>query len=126
MSARDPNRTFAALADPTRRAVVDVLAEGRLSAGELADRVSVSPALLTRHLRTLREAGVVRAELDPGDHRRHVYQLVSQPLTEMRDWADGVTAFWERQLEAFAEHAESEKSSKRSAAKASGAASGRR
>lgn len=94
-----------ALGDPTRRRVVEVLADKPASAGEIAAQLRVSPALLTRHLRVLRQTGVVEAILDPGDHRRHVYELVPDPVVELRDWADRVAAFRSRQLDAFVDHA---------------------
>ena len=101
----DVGVVLAALAEDTRRGVVEVLAEQPVSAGELADRLEVTPALLTRHLRILRDAGVVRAALDPADHRRHVYELVPDAVVEVRDWADRVASFWGGQLASFASHA---------------------
>src|SRR5688500_6577799 len=97
--------TLHALGDGTRRGVVEALAAEAVSAGGLAARLAVPPAVLTRHLRVLRDAGIVRASLDPRDQRRHVYELVPGPLRELRDWADTVTSFWTDQLASFADHA---------------------
>jgi DNA-binding transcriptional ArsR family regulator len=98
--------TLLALADEKRRGVVQALAERQVSAGELAGELEVTPAVLTRHLRVLRDAGLIRATLDPYDQRRHVYELQVDPLRELRDWADGISTFWEHQLTAFADYAE--------------------
>jgi DNA-binding transcriptional ArsR family regulator len=107
MNATDTvGAALTALGDPNRRETVHLLAERSRSAGELASELDVSPALLTRHLRVLREAGLVRTSLDPDDQRRHVYELVDAPLRDLRDWVDEVTAFWEQQLGAFTAHLE--------------------
>lgn len=98
--------TLLALGDNKRRGVVEALTERRVSAGELADQLEVTPAVLTRHLRVLRDAGLVRATLDPQDQRRHVYELQPLPLRELRDWAEDVSAFWMEQLASFADYVE--------------------
>lgn len=98
--------TLVALAEPTRRRIVEALAEGQLSAGELAARLGVTPAVLTRHLRVLRGEGLVAASLDAADHRRHIYELRPEPLVRVRDWADDLAGFWQGQLAAFTAHAE--------------------
>lgn len=100
-----PAAVLALLGDPTRRGVVEALAEREVSAGELAERLATSPAALTRHLRLLRDAGVVEAALDPDDHRRHLYRMRPEPFRELRDWADDIAAFWTTQLDAFSTHA---------------------
>ena len=92
--------------------MVEALAERRMSAGELASQLDVTPAFLTRHLRVLRDARIVRASLDAGDQRRHVYELRPEPLHELRDWADDVAAFWRRQLAGFADHVETSSTSR--------------
>jgi DNA-binding transcriptional ArsR family regulator len=108
--------TLAALQDDTRRGVVEALSANTMSAGELAAALDVTPALLTRHLRVLRNAGMVRVALDATDQRKHVYELEPAPLQELRDWADDVASFWTNQLEAFTKHAaETARSSRRRA-----------
>ena len=104
-----------ALGDEKRRGVVEALAGRRASAGELAGELDVTPALLTRHLRVLRAASVVRVALDPDDHRRHVYELVPDPLLELRDWAERVAAFWTGQLDSFTAYAHHERRGERGA-----------
>jgi DNA-binding transcriptional ArsR family regulator len=96
--------TLGALADDTRRSVVELLARRPMSAGAVASELDVSPAALTRHLRVLRQAGLVAVTLDDGDNRRHVYALRPEPLRRLREWADDVTTFWADQLGAFTDH----------------------
>lgn len=96
--------TLSALADDTRRGVVELLARRAMSAGEVAAELAVSPAALSRHLRALRHAGLVAVTLDDGDNRRHVYALRPEPLQRLRDWTEDVTAFWTAQLAAFTDH----------------------
>ena len=98
--------TLIALADPTRRGIVEALARDQLSAGELAARLEVTAAVLTRHLRVLRECRLVTVALDPNDHRRHIYELLPDPVIEIRDWADTLAGFWQGQLASFAAHTE--------------------
>ena len=93
------------LSDPTRRGVVDTLASGELSAGELAEQLEITPAALTRHLRRLRQEGIVEVSLDPDDNRRHVYRIRAAPFEELRDWAAEIADYWGMQLSAFAAHA---------------------
>ena len=95
---------FAALADKTRVGVVELLSRSPASAGELAEELAVSPALLTRHLRTLRDLQIVRVDLDPNDNRRHLYELNPEPLVELRHWSEVITSYWTSQLGAFADH----------------------
>lgn len=98
--------TFAALADPTRRAVVDLLRGRPRRAGELAEALSMSPPAMSRHLRVLRENGLVEEERDDEDARVRMLRLRPRPFDELRHWIDEVEQFWVGQLAAFKEHAE--------------------
>jgi DNA-binding transcriptional ArsR family regulator len=100
--------TLTALADDTRRGAIEALGEGPLSAGELAARLDVTPAALTRHMRVLRQAGLVTVALDDADSRRHVYSVQPAGLLGLNDWARRVTMFWSSQLASFADHASTE------------------
>ena len=100
------DRTFTALADPTRRRVVELLRGGALRAGELAEALSMSPPAMSRHLRVLRRAGLVREDGLPDDARARVYRLERARIAELRGWLEEVEAFWGEQLSAFKEHAE--------------------
>ena len=81
---------FAALADPVRREIVELLAGGEVTAGAIADRFPVSRPAVSRHLRVLREAGLVRAT-ERG--RERVYRLDRAPLAELDRWLEGYRPF---------------------------------
>ena len=100
----DPlDRAFAALADRTRRGVVELLRKGPQRAGELAGNLAVSPPALTRHLRILRESQLVE-EIAGDDARVRVYRLRREVFGRLRGWVDDVEAMWAAQLESFAQH----------------------
>ena len=86
------------LADPVRRQIVRRLAAGELSAGEVAADFAISRPAVSRHLRVLREAGVVVARADA---QRRVYALAPDGLDDVRTWLDEVTAFWGGRLDAL-------------------------
>lgn len=98
--------TFAALSDPTRRAVIQLLRRGPRRAGELSEALGKSAPAMSRHLRVLRESGLVREERGGEDARVRVLRLRPEPLDELRRWIDEVERFWTQQLAAFKEHAE--------------------
>ncbi|GAA2368383.1 ArsR/SmtB family transcription factor [Nonomuraea africana] len=100
------DKTLAALADPTRRKVIELLREGPLPAGELAQAVRMSPPALSRHLRVLRAGGLVAAEAGEADARLRLYALRQEPFVALQAWLDQVQAFWNEQLGSFKEHAE--------------------
>jgi DNA-binding transcriptional ArsR family regulator len=85
-----------ALADPTRRRVLELLSEDELSAGEIASAFTVSRPAISRHLRVLREAGLVRARPDA---QRRVYRLEPGPLQELDAWLTAYRRFWDRRLD---------------------------
>src|SRR5215472_3271215 len=86
---------FDAIADPTRRALLDLLRQGSRPAGEIAQAFPVSRPAISRHLRRLRAARLV-SERRHG--RNRVYQLNSAPLRAVDDWVGGYRAFWSRNL----------------------------
>jgi len=89
---------LAALADPTRRRIVELLAEGERSAGDLASQFSGARPGVSRHLRILREHGLVRSRVDG---RRRVYSLDPGPLDELDAWLTHYRAFWQNRLDAL-------------------------
>jgi DNA-binding transcriptional ArsR family regulator len=89
---------LAALADPTRRELLGLLRAGERSAGELADRFPVSRPAISRHLRVLREAGLVRAR---ADGKRRVYALDPRPLRELDEWLEPYRDLWASRLDAL-------------------------
>jgi len=100
------DRTLAALADPTRRAVVDLLRKKPRRAGELADAFHMSAPAMSRHLRVLRTCGLVELDALDEDARVRLYRLRREPFMALRDWIERVEAFWGDQIEAFRAHAE--------------------
>jgi DNA-binding transcriptional ArsR family regulator len=108
---------FSALADPTRRAVLDMLRRGRQPAGQIARAFPVSRPAISKHLRLLRRAHLVE-ERREGRHR--FYQLNPQPLLAVDSWLEQYRVFWRAQLaglKAFVE-AEQEKERRNSPRKA--------
>ncbi|WP_394828600.1 ArsR/SmtB family transcription factor [Pendulispora albinea] len=105
-AAVDLDRTLAALADPTRRGVVDLLRRRPQRAGELAAAFDMSPPAMSRHLRVLRKTGLVAEDELEDDARVRVYRLRPEPFARLRDWLDEVETFWGGQLDAFKAHAE--------------------
>ena len=89
---------LAALADPTRRELLRLLVAGERSAGELAAPFPVSRPAVSRHLRVLREAGLVRARTDG---KRRLYALDPRPLRELDDWLEPYRDLWARRLDAL-------------------------
>ncbi len=100
------DRTLAALADPTRRAVIELLRRKPRRAGELSDALGISPPALSRHLRVLRKTGVITDDEVEDDARVRLYRLQPEPFAVLRGWLDEVEAFWTGQLAAFKAHAE--------------------
>ena len=90
--------SFAALADPTRRRIVELLADGELSAGELAAEFQTSRPGVSRHLRVLREHGLVRRR---ADGQRRLYSLDPAPLEELEAWLARYREFWTNRLDAL-------------------------
>ena len=87
-----------ALADPTRRQIVELLAERERSAGEIAAHFSVSRPAVSRHLRVLRERGLVRAREEA---QRRLYSLDPGPLAELDAWLGRYRTFWAERLDAL-------------------------
>jgi DNA-binding transcriptional ArsR family regulator len=104
--AKALDETLAALADPTRRGVVDLLRARPRRSGELAAAFGVSPPAMSRHLRVLRRRGLIEEERVEDDARVRVYRLRQERFSELQQWLTEVEAMWTGQLEAFKEHAE--------------------
>jgi DNA-binding transcriptional ArsR family regulator len=95
-----------ALADPTRRRVVQLLGEGPRRAGELAAESGTSAPAMSRHLRILLDAGVVVDERVATDARLRVFRLRPDSLVAVQAWLDQVQAQWNEQLHSFKRHVE--------------------
>lgn len=87
-----------ALADPTRRRIVELLAEDDRSAGALAAHFEVSRPAVSRHLRVLREAGLVDVRADA---QQRIYRLRPDPFDEVVDWVERLRGFWDARLDAL-------------------------
>jgi DNA-binding transcriptional ArsR family regulator len=102
----DLDETLLALADPTRRRVVDLLRAGPRRASEIAEAVGMSRQATSRHLNQLRDRGIVAVDLVDGDGRGRAYRLVPERLAVLGAWLDQVRAGHAEQLTAFKRHAE--------------------
>lgn len=104
MTSQDLDRTLGALADPCRRRVVELLRERPRRAGELAEVVRISFPAMSRHLRTLRESGLIQEERDRFDSRVRIYRLQPERMAQLKAWLEETEALWARQLTAFKAH----------------------
>lgn len=93
------DRTLAALADPTRRAIVARLTEGDAKVGEVAEPFEMSLNAVSKHLKVLEGAGLVRREVRG---REHWLSFDGAPLTAASDWIEHYREFWEGRLDALA------------------------
>jgi DNA-binding transcriptional ArsR family regulator len=100
-----PEAAFHALADPTRRAVLDLLRQGSQSAGQIASAFPVSRPAVSKHLRLLRRAHLVQ-ERKEGRHR--FYQLNPEPLKAVDSWLEHYRVFWRANLASLKAFVEAE------------------
>src|SRR5271157_613806 len=103
--AKTTEAAFQALADPTRRAVLDLLRRGSQPAGQIASAFPVSRPAISKHLRLLRRAHLVR---EHREGRHHVYQLNPEPLRAVDSWLDQYRAFWKMNLTSLKAFVEAE------------------
>jgi DNA-binding transcriptional ArsR family regulator len=92
-----------ALADPTRRRVVELLAAKPMTAGEIHAAFPIAAPAVSRHLRVLREAGLI-AELPVEDRRVRLYTLTPEALQPLSTWVEGVSRAWQSQLDSFQDY----------------------
>jgi DNA-binding transcriptional ArsR family regulator len=97
--------TFAVLAEPNRRRILDELCQGERSVGELVERLSLSQPAVSKHLRVLREADLVASRVDK-QHRR--YRLRPERLAEIDAWLAPYRRFWTERLDALRAHLDQE------------------
>ena len=90
--------SLAALADPTRRRIVETLAEGALSSGDIARRFSISAPAISQHLKTLRQARLVRVRAQA---QRRIYELDLEGVDEMSAWIGQIRRHWATRLDAL-------------------------
>src|SRR6476469_9137631 len=87
-----------ALADPSRRTLLEILRQHPATAGELASALPIARPGVSRHLRVLREAGLVDVRQEA---QRRIYSLLPDPLVEVDEWLDGYRALWRHRLDAL-------------------------
>jgi DNA-binding transcriptional ArsR family regulator len=92
---------FAAVAEPSRRAILELLRQREHSVGELVERLRLSQPGVSKHLRVLREAGLVRVR---ADGRLRWYGLRPEPLAELDAWLEPYRDFWRGRLDALERH----------------------
>jgi DNA-binding transcriptional ArsR family regulator len=92
---------FQVLAEPHRRHILDLLREGERSVNELVLGLGLSQPGVSKHLRVLREAGLVRVRVDA---QRRLYALRAQPLTELDEWLEPYRRLWSERLDALVQH----------------------
>ena len=109
MVTYSPDRIFGALADPTRRAVLDLLRSGSLPAGQIAQAFPVSRPAISKHLRLLRRASLV-TEIRQSRHR--LYSLNPTPLKAVDMWLNHYRVFWKASLTSLKAVVEDEKTRK--------------
>lgn len=90
--------SIAALADPTRRRIVEALAEGPLSSGEIAARFPISAPAVSQHLKTLKAARLVRVR---SEAQRRIYEIDPEGIEAVAGWADGIRRYWAGRLDSL-------------------------
>ena len=93
--------SFTALAEPSRRQILDLLRERERSVGELVDDLGLSQPGVSKHLRVLRDAGLVAVRIDA---QRRIYQVRPEPLVEIDAWLAPYRRMWARSLDALEAH----------------------
>src|SRR5262245_837511 len=106
LARSDIDRTFAALADPARRRVVEMLQGEPKRAGDIAAGLGMSAPATSRHLRLLHRTGLVEARYVKEDARLRVFRLRPEPFAELHGWLAEVERFWAGQLDAFKTYTE--------------------
>ena len=113
MTPQQLDATFAALADPTRRAILGRLATGQASVAELAKPFKMSQPAISKHLKVLERAGLISRGLDA---QRRPRKLEAAPLKEAADWLDKYQQFWQEahnRLDALLEDLKSKETKKK-------------
>ncbi|WP_027860399.1 helix-turn-helix transcriptional regulator [Marmoricola sp. URHB0036] len=95
------NTLWAALVDPNRRAVLDLLAQGELSVNELVERLGLTQPQTSKHLRVLREAGLVRVDQQA---QRRIYAVEPAPMAELDEWLAPYRRLWNTSLDRLGAH----------------------
>jgi len=97
--------TFEVIAEPNRRRILDLIRKRERSVGELVDRLRLSQPGVSKHLRALRKAGLVRVRIEG---QRRCYRLRPKPLLELEEWLAPYRKFWTDHLDALEKHLDKE------------------
>jgi DNA-binding transcriptional ArsR family regulator len=97
--------TFDVLAEPTRRRILDLLLDGPRAVGELVRRLKISQPGVSKHLRVLREAGLVSVRTEA---QRRIYEIRPEPLAEVAEWLEPYRRLWSERLDALERHLDEE------------------
>jgi DNA-binding transcriptional ArsR family regulator len=92
------DQVYAAIADPTRRAILGILADGEVNVGSLAERFPISLNGVSKHVKVLERAGLVERSVHGREHR---LRLNAEPLREASAWLEHYRTFWDARLEAL-------------------------
>jgi DNA-binding transcriptional ArsR family regulator len=99
--------TFQVLAEPRRQAILDLLRDGELPVGDLVERLRMSQPAVSKHLRVLRDAGLVEVRADA---QRRLYRIRPEPLAELDDWLASYRSLWSKSLDRLEDHLERRRS----------------
>jgi DNA-binding transcriptional ArsR family regulator len=99
-----PADTFAALAEPTRRRILDELRASESSVGDLVDALAVSQPTMSKHLKVLRDAGFVSCRVAA---QRRIYRVEAPPFERLDEWLEPYRRLWARHLDALERHLDS-------------------
>jgi DNA-binding transcriptional ArsR family regulator len=99
-----PTAAFQALAEPSRQCILDLLRDGERPVGELVDALALSQPAVSKHLRVLREAGLVEVRADA---QRRLYRIRAEPLVALDDWLAPYRRLWETHLDRLEAHLDS-------------------
>jgi DNA-binding transcriptional ArsR family regulator len=97
--------TFDVLAEPTRRRILDLLLDGERSVGDLVKRLKLSQPGVSKHLRILRDAGLVSVRTEA---QRRIYGVQPEPLAEVAEWLEPYRRLWSERLDALERHLDEE------------------
>jgi len=100
--------TLQVLAEPRRQAILDLLRDGELPVGELVERLRMSQPAVSKHLRVLRDAGLVEVRADA---QRRLYRIRPEPLAELDDWLATYRKLWTKSLDRLEDHLDRRRSS---------------
>src|SRR5579859_7039963 len=96
-----PLTTFQALSEPSRQAILDLLRDGERPVGDLVDRLPLSQPAVSKHLRVLKQAGMVEVRIEG---QRRLYRIRPEPLAELDAWLDSYRQLWTTHLDRLEDH----------------------